>query len=158
MTTKGGQSIVIRKVASAGGFENNILSASLLGRRGVSAELGGNPCLRKGSTTITVRERSGLYYADLFRPEAHDATSIYATTDDDEDTSRSYDSENNESQGEYDPWLDEGDSSDDADSRANMTIATAIHAETTTQHECDQRDYYNGQPVSTENAAYMRQT
>ena len=52
--------------------------------------------------------------------------------DDDEGTSRSYDSENSESQEEYDPWLDEKDSSDDEDSRANMTIATAIHAKTTT--------------------------
>ena len=78
------------------------------------------------------------FYVDLFRPEVHDAASIYVTTDDDEDTSRSYNSENNDSQEEYDPWLDEGDSSDDEDSRANMTIATAIHAETTTQHERDQ--------------------
>ena len=39
-----------------------------------------------------------------------------------------------------------------------MTIATAIHTETTTQHQCDQWDYYNGDPMSTGNAAYMRQT
>ena len=75
-------------MASAGGFENNILSISLLGRRGVSVELGVNPWLGKGSITITIHERSGLYYVDLFHPEAHNAASIYATTDDDEDMSR----------------------------------------------------------------------
>ena len=100
-------------MASAGGFENNILSVSLLGRRGVSAEPGANLCLHKGSTTITIHERYGLYYADLFRPEMHAAASIYAIMGDDEGTPRSYDSEDNESREEYDPWLDRGDSSDD---------------------------------------------
>ena len=35
---------------------------------------------------------------------------------------------------------------------------TATHAETATRHEHDQWDYCNGQSVSTENAAYVRQT
>ena len=35
---------------------------------------------------------------------------------------------------------------------------TATHVETETQREHDQRSYFNGQPVSIENTAYMRQT
>ena len=79
----------------------------------MSAELGANPCLRKNSTTITIHERYGMYYAGMFHPEAHTIASVYTTTGGDEGTSRSYDSEDSESQEEYDPWIDEGGSSDD---------------------------------------------
>ena len=67
-------------MANDGGFENNILSLGLLGRRGVSVKLGANPCLRKDSTTITIHERYGLYYVDLFHPEMHAVASTYTTT------------------------------------------------------------------------------
>ena len=67
-TTEDGQSIVIQNMANAQGFETSILSVSLLGRRDVSVELGADPCLRKGGTTITVHERYGMYYADLIGP------------------------------------------------------------------------------------------
>ena len=49
--------------------------------------------------------------------------------DDDEGTSRSYDSEDIESREEYDPWLGDGDSSDDDESRANVTLATVTHVD-----------------------------
>ena len=61
-TTEDGQSIVIQDVANASGFKNNVLSASLLGRRGVSAELGVNSWLRKDDTTIAVHERYGFIF------------------------------------------------------------------------------------------------
>ena len=143
-------------MANAGGFENNILSASLLGRRGVSAELGANPCLLKGDTTITIHERYGLYYVNLLRPEMYAAASIYTTTHDYQGKSRSYDSENNESHEDYDPRIDEGGSSDDSESRANAAVVTVTHIKTETRHEEDQWDCYNGQPVSAGNAANTR--
>ena len=145
-------------MANTGGFENNILSASLLGRRGVSVELGANPCLRKSITTITIHERYGLYYADLLRPETRTVAPTFTITGDDMGTPRPYDSEDNESHIDYDPWIDDGDSSDDEESRANVAVPTAIHLRTETQREHDQWDYYNGQPASIENAAYMWQT
>ena len=84
-------------MANARGFENNIFSVSLLGRRGVSAELGASPCLRKGGTTTTIHERYGLYYVDLVRPETHTIATTCTTTHGDHGTSRSCDSEDNES-------------------------------------------------------------
>ena len=85
-----GQSIVIQDVPSASGFKSNVLSVSLLGRRGVSAELGADPCLRKGDTKIMIHERPGLYIADLYRVVARKAAETYATVDDNVDTPRSY--------------------------------------------------------------------
>ena len=124
-------------MANAGGFEK-ILSVSLLDRRGVSVELGVSMCLRKDSTTVTIHERYWLYYVDLVHQETRTAASIYMITGDDEGTSRSYDSEDSESHGDYDPWIDEGDISDDEESRANRAVVAVTHAETETQREHDQ--------------------
>ena len=88
----------------------------------------------------------------------HAVASIYTTTHDDQGTSRSYDSEDNESHGDYIPWVGEWGSSEDDKSRANAVVVTAIHVETETQRDHYQWDYKNGRPVSVENAAYMRQT
>ena len=97
-----------------------------------------------------------MHYVDLFRPEMRTVASIYTTTHDDQGTSRSYDSEDNELHEDYDPWIDEGDSSDDDESRANTAVVTVTHVEAETQREHDQWDCYNGQQASMENAAYMR--
>ena len=92
-TTEDRQSIVIQNMANAQGFENNTISASLLSRRGVSAELGANPCLRKGGTTITASEMYVLYYVDPTHAEANTIATIYTNTHDGQDTSRSCDSD-----------------------------------------------------------------
>ena len=70
------------------GIREQILSASLPGRRGVSVELGANPCFHKGSTAITIHERYGLYCADLIRPETRTIASAYTITGGDGGTSR----------------------------------------------------------------------
>ena len=143
-------------MASARGFKNNVLSVRLLGRREVSVELGANPCLCKGNTTITIHERCGLYIADMHQPEARAVASIYTIIGDNVDAPRSYDNEDHESHDEYDLWLDDGDIDDDEESREDTTTAIVAHAETEANH--DQWDYDNGQPMSTEDAAYMQQT
>ena len=138
-TTEDEQSIVIQNMANTGGFENNITSASLLGRRGVSAQLGANPCVCKGGTTTTIHERYGMYYVDLFCPEMHTTASIYTNTHNVQGTtSRSHDREGSESHEDYDPWTDEGGSSGDEESRANAAVVTVIYIETGTHHEHDQ--------------------
>ena len=58
-------------------FKTNVLSVSLLGRRGVSVELGANPSLRKGSSMTTIHEIRGLYCIDLCRSVTRAAASIY---------------------------------------------------------------------------------
>ena len=98
-------------MADAGGFENNTISVSLLDKRGVSVELGANPCLRKGSTTIMIHDPREIR-AVLCRPVPPRnirCRITYATTHDEQGMSRSPDSEDNESHDDYNQWLHEGD-------------------------------------------------
>ena len=124
-------------MANAGGFENNIFSASLIDRRGVSVELGANMSLCEGGTTIAIHERYGLHCAGMCRPELHAVASTYTTTHDGQGMSRSYDIEDNESHEDYGPWLDEGGGSGDDESLANTAVMTVTHVGTETQHEHD---------------------
>ena len=99
-------------------------------------ELEENPRLRKGSTTITIHERRGLYIVDLYRQAADTAASIF-TIIGAEDGPRSYDDEDNESYEEHDEWFDDGSGDDDGESREDTAAAIVSHAETETQREPD---------------------
>ena len=120
--------------------------------------VGLNPCLRKDSATTTIHERHGIYYADLYRPDAHTVASIYTITGEEVNTSISYDSEDNESHEECSSRTDEEVSNNSNEPQEDEAILIASHTETETPRNRDQWDYYNGQPMSAENAEYMQQT
>ena len=162
--TEDGQSITIQDMASARRFKTNVLSISLLGRRGVSVELEANPCLRKGNAMITIHERRGLNIADMYRPATRTVASIYTTTGA-EDGPRSYDDEDSELYEEqdewlgtgddpYDGWLDARENDDDTQPHDDANAAAISHAEAETQRDSDQWDWYNGQWASAKNAEY----
>ena len=76
--TGGGLSLTIQDMSSAPTFKANVLSIILLDRHRVSADLGANPYLRRGDTTIADHARHGLYYINLRCSTARTHASVYA--------------------------------------------------------------------------------
>ena len=101
--TEEGLSAVIHDFSCAPSSQANVPFVSLLGRRGVGAELGANQCRLKGSNTVPIHARDGLYYTDQYSPTTHEVVSVCTIED---NTMRSREYEDNESYELDDEWYD----------------------------------------------------